>query len=148
MSFFSASGKMNWYYWKWHFLCVTLHPFLFMYMVLLELLRYLLCQEWIHRVAYPVVTWLASVQLSWKWIRSIIFLSISDSARAYSRRVLSRWSKYINCDQLLLHITLATLGRDGTHTSSALRRTGHIVLICRSPLPEAEMIVHLHLPSS
>ena len=109
---------MNWY-WKWHFLCVPLHPFLFMYIVLLELLRYLLCQEWIHRVAYPGVTQLVSVPLCWKWIRSIIFLSISNGARAYSRYVLSRWSKYINCDQTLLCVGLAPVGRDGAHTQHA-----------------------------
>lgn len=115
MLFFSASGQMNWY-WKWHFLCVPLHPFLFMYVVPLALLRYLSCQEWIHGAAYPSVTWLVSVRLCWRWIPSILFLSISDGARAYSRRVLSRWSKYINCDQLLPHAALALVGRAGAHT--------------------------------
>lgn len=50
-------------------------------------------QKRIHRVAYPGVTWLVSVQACWKLIWSIIFLSISDGAKAYSRHVLSRWNK-------------------------------------------------------
>lgn len=48
MPFFVASGQVD-QYWKWHFLCVPSHPFLFMYVVPLELLRCLLCQELIQQ---------------------------------------------------------------------------------------------------
>ena len=118
MPFFSVSGQMNWY-WKWHFLCVLLHPLLLMYMAPLELLRSLLCQEWTHRVANLGVMWLVLVQLCCKWIWSIIFLSISDGARAYSRHVLSRWSKHIYCDQLWLRVAFALMRRDSAHPRHA-----------------------------
>lgn len=110
----SASKQINWH-WKWHFLCVQLHPFLFMYMVPWKLLRYLLCQKWLHRVAYPDVAWLVSVQLSWKWVWCIIFLSISDGARVYSRcaEVMEQISQL--CSAVAACCSCCG-GRDGAHT--------------------------------